>query len=156
MHYTYGMSKTARQNSILNLVRDEQPANQEQLRKSLLRLGVKVTQATLSRDIHELGLVKGPDGYFFPTGGPSVLAAEQALPSARRLVREFVLEARQAQNLVVIKTSAGSASPVAASLDGEYWPEIMGTVAGDDTILAVTEDNRAAQKLVSRVKELLA
>jgi transcriptional regulator of arginine metabolism len=112
-----------------------------------------VGQATLSRDIHELELVKTAEGYALPSGGT---VSEAALPSASRLVREFVLDVRQAQNLVVVKTAVGSAQPVAAALDGENWPEVVGTIAGDDAILIVAENNKSATRLAQRVRELLA
>ncbi len=150
------MSKAARQNTILTVIEQEQVSSQDDLRKLLVRSGFKVTQATLSRDVHELGLVKSPDGYHFPTGGPAPLAVEQVLPSANRLVRQFVLAIHEAQNQVVIKTAVGSAGPVAASLDGEALPEVIGTIAGDDTILIVTRDKKSAGKLANRVRELLA
>src|SRR6266478_3674158 len=150
------MTKASRQNAILKLLEHGSPANQDALRKALAKLGFKVAQATLSRDIRELGLVKSSDGYQFAPGGPAALAGEQVLPSAHRLVREFVLEVREAQNLVVIKTTVGSAQTVAASFDGEGWPEVMGTIAGDDTILMVTQDNKSAHRLASRITESLA
>jgi transcriptional regulator of arginine metabolism len=78
------------------------------------------------------------------------------LPPASRLVREFVLEVRPAQNLLVIKTSVGSAQPVAAALDDEEWPEAIGTIAGDDTILIVCPDKEDATKLAARIEEMLA
>lgn len=145
--------KAARHKAILELVQESPIASQEELQKALDRRGMKVGQATLSRDIHELELVKTADGYALPSGG-SVL--EAALPSASRLVREFVLDVRQAQNLVVVKTAVGSAQPVAAALDGESWPEVVGTIAGDDAILIVAENNKSAARLVERVRELLA
>src|SRR4051812_32897995 len=86
------MSKAARQNTILNILDEAQVSSQDELRKRLHRAGFRVTQATLSRDVNELGLVKGADGYQFPTGGPMLVAAEQVLPPANRLVREFVLQ----------------------------------------------------------------
>ena len=150
------MSKPSRHNAILKIVEQASPANQDELRKALVRVGFKVTQATLSRDIRELGLVKSSEGYQFAPGAPAQIANEQILPSADRLVREFVLDVREAQNLLVVKTAVGSAQPVAASLDGEAWNEVLGTIAGDDTILMVTEDNRAAHRLGSRIRELLA
>ncbi len=113
-----------------------------------------MTQATLSRDIRDLGLVKSAEGYTFPNGNDDAL--DVYLPSVEKLIREFVYEIKAAQNLVVVKTSAGSAQPVAAAVDAEEWPEIIGTVAGDDVILAVTPDNKIAEKLVNRIKGLLA
>jgi transcriptional regulator of arginine metabolism len=145
--------KAARHKVILELVQESPIASQEELQKALNRRGMKVGQATLSRDIHELELVKTADGYALPSGGS---AMEAALPSASRLVREFVLDVRQAQNLVVVKTAVGSAQPVAAALDGESWPEVVGTIAGDDAILIVAENNKSAARLVERVRELLA
>ena len=77
------------------------------------------------------------------------------LPSVSRLVREFVIDVRLAQNLLVLKTSVGSAQPVAAALDSEDWPEVVGTIAGDDTILVMSPDNKTAQQLVRRIHEML-
>ena len=147
------MSKTARQKAILELANAGPLGSQDELQRALSRRGFKVGQATLSRDIHELRLVKSSDGYALPEGGT---ASEAALPSASRLVREFVLDVRPAQNLLVVKTSVGSAQPVAAALDGENWPEVLGSVAGDDTILLVAPDNKAAAKLALRIRGMLA
>ena len=79
-----------------------------------------------------------------------------ALPPVSRLVREFVVDVRRAQNLLVIKTTVGSAQPVAAALDDEQWPEAVGSVAGDDTILIVCPDKKAATRLAARTQEMLA
>jgi transcriptional regulator of arginine metabolism len=78
------------------------------------------------------------------------------LPPVSRLLREFVLDVRRAQNLLVIKTTVGSAQPVAAALDDEEWPEAVGSVAGDDTILIVCPDRRAATRLAARTQGMLA
>jgi transcriptional regulator of arginine metabolism len=121
-------------------------------RKRLVKRGFDVTQATLSRDIHELGLVKTGDGY---TVGSGDQQPEPMLPSAMRLVREFVLEVREAQNMLVIKTATGSAQPVAAAIDAEQWPEIVGTVAGDDTILVISQHKKNAHKIATRIKGML-
>ncbi len=83
-------------------------------------------------------------------------SSEPALPPVSRLVREFVLEVKAAQNLLVIKTTVGSAQPVAAALDGQDWEEAIGTIAGDDTILMVCSDNRGAKVLAARIQEMLA
>jgi transcriptional regulator of arginine metabolism len=146
------MSKLTRQSHILELVQAEQLANQEELRKRLVKRGFDVTQATLSRDIHELGLVKTSDGYTVPSGDQQ---PEPMLPSAMRLVREFVLEVREAQNMLVIKTATGSAQPVAAAIDAEQWPEMVGTVAGDDTILVISQHRKNAHKIATRIKGML-
>jgi transcriptional regulator of arginine metabolism len=112
-----------------------------------------VGQATLSRDIRDLRLAKTADGYSLSEGNGS---SSPALPPVSRLVREFVLEVRPAQNLLVIKTTVGSAQPVAAALDDEEWPEAVGTIAGDDTILIVCPDKEDAKKLAGRIEEMLA
>jgi transcriptional regulator of arginine metabolism len=147
------MTKPSRQQAILSLLEEGTISSQEELQRSLGRLGLKVGQATLSRDIHELGLVKTSNGYAMPGNGN---AGEPALPSVSRLVREFVRDVRPAQNLLVIKTTVGSAQPVAAALDAEAWPEAIGTIAGDDTILIVSPDKKATGKLASRIRGLLA
>ena len=146
------MSKLSRQNMILDLVQQEAVVNQEQLRKLLLRQGFDVTQATLSRDINELALVKTPGGYSASRGEQ---APEPALLSAGRLVREFVTEVREAQNLLVVKTSTGSAQPVAAAIDSPGWSEIVGTVGGDDTILVISQNRKNAHKLALRIKGMM-
>jgi len=146
------MSKGVRQRAILELVGEAPVGNQEDLQRALSKRGIKVGQATLSRDIHDLGLVKTGDGYTHPTNP----ALEPALPSVSRLVREFVLQVRPAQNQLVIKTTVGSAQPVAAALDGEDWPEAVGSIAGDDTILMICPHKKAAAKLAGRIQEMLA
>ncbi|HWZ81532.1 MAG TPA: hypothetical protein VNW47_02845 [Terriglobales bacterium] len=147
------MTKLARQKAILEIVQQGTVASQEHLQRALHKRGCEVGQATLSRDLHELNLVKTPDGYARMQAGP---AAEPALPPASRLVREFVLDVRPAQNLLVIKTAVGSAQPVAAALDAESWPETVGSIAGDDAILIVCPDTKAAARLAARIREMLA
>jgi transcriptional regulator of arginine metabolism len=147
------MNKSLRQRAILELLKHGPVANQEDLQRALRKRGLKVGQATLSRDIRALHLAKTSDGYSVSQGES---ASAPALPPVSRLVREFVLELRPAQNLLVIKTSVGSAQPVAAALDEEGWPEAIGTIAGDDTILTVCPDKEDAKKLAARIQEMLA
>jgi transcriptional regulator of arginine metabolism len=144
------MSKALRQRVILEVLDGSSVSSQEDLQRALGKRGLKVGQATLSRDMRELGLVKTASGYVLPG------EAEPALPPVSRLVREFVLEVKAAQNLLVIKTTVGSAQPVAAALDGQDWEEAIGTIAGDDTILMVCSDNRSAKVLAARIQEMLA
>jgi transcriptional regulator of arginine metabolism len=146
------MSKLTRQQLILQLIENGNVGSQEDLRRALARHSQRVTQATLSRDIHELGIVKTADGYV----RAQAAAAEPALPSAERLVREFVLSVREAQNQLVVKTSVGSAQPVAAALDAEGWEESLGSIAGDDTILFICENKNDAERLANRIREMLA
>jgi transcriptional regulator of arginine metabolism len=146
-------NKPLRQKAILELLERGPVASQEEFQSALKKRGFDVGQATLSRDIHELGLVKTGDGYVVPQGeAPS----DPALPPVSRLVREFVLGVRPAQNLLVIKTAVGSAQPVAAALDSEEWPEAVGSIAGDDTILIVCQENKAASRLAARIQEMTA
>lgn len=146
-------TKLARQKLIVEVLQDGPAASQDDLRKALAKHGLKVTQATLSRDIHKLGLVKTTEGYEL---GGNDHAPESGLPSAARLLREFVLEIREAQNLLVVKTSVGSAQPVAAAMDAEGWEESVGTIAGDDTILIISPDKKSAHKLATRIREMIA
>ena len=147
------MSKLSRQNAILELLDRGPIGSQEELQRLLRKRGFDAGQATLSRDIRELGLAKTSAGYSLPG---REAGAESDLPSVSRLVREFVTSVRSAQNLLVTKTSIGSAQPVAAALDEENWPEAIGTIAGDDTILIVCQDKRAAGRLAGRIQEMLA
>jgi transcriptional regulator of arginine metabolism len=147
------MNKTLRQKAVLAILEQGPVPSQEDLQRALKKRGFDVGQATLSRDIRDLGLAKTAAGYDLPPGDA---AFEPALPPASRLVREFALEVRPAQNLLVIKTTVGSAQPVAAALDGEAWPEAVGTIAGDDAILIVCPDKRSANRLAARIKGMLA
>jgi transcriptional regulator of arginine metabolism len=146
------MNKVLRQRAVLEALRHGPVANQEDLQRALRKRGFKVGQATLSRDIHELNLSKTGSGYTLAQGEG---AAGQALPPVHRLVREFVLDVRTAQNLLVLKTIVGSAQPVAAALDEQEWEEMVGTIAGDDTILIVCPEKETAKKVAMRIEEML-
>ena len=150
------MSKLSRQQAILELARTEELSSQDELRKHLVRRGFRVTQATLSRDINELGLVKTPEGYALLQSENGNGHGESAAPPVARVIREFVTEIREAQNLLVLKTTTGSAQPVAVALDAESWQEVVGTVGGDDTVLVISSDKKAAGRLASRIREMLA
>jgi len=145
------MSKTARHRAILHLIDEGPVESQDSLQQQLERKGFDVGQATLSRDIHELKLVKGPEGYRRAGEGSG---GDGVLPSVMHLARQFVVEIRQAQNMLVVKTTVGSAQPVAAALDASHWPEVVGTIAGDDTVLVIASDKKKAQALASRIGEL--
>ena len=146
------MAKLARQQTILELAHDGPLPNQQELCKVLARRGFQVTQATLSRDINELRLVKTPEGYILPNGDMPT----EPMPAVSRMVREFVREIRRAQNLLVIKTIPGSAQPVAVAIDAEGWDDVVGTVAGDDTILIISGNNKKARQLQTRLEGLRA
>ena len=146
------MTKAYRHGQILNLIRSQPIRTQEEMAGALQRLGIKVTQVTLSRDIRELGLVKGPQGYREPE---RVTASTEEEQSLKRTLEEFVRDVKTAQNLVIIRTAAGNAQPVAAALDRQAWPEILGTVAGDDTVFAATPDARQAARAKEKLLALL-
>src|ERR1700691_6295568 len=146
------MNKALRQRAVLDVLRQGAVASQEDLQRALRKRGFKVGQATLSRDIHELNLSKTASGY---TLAQTEGGAGPALPPVQRLVREFVLDVRPAQNLLVVKTIIGSAQPVAAALDEQEWEEVVGTIAGDDAILIVCPDKDAARKVAVRIEEML-
>src|ERR1700722_16522234 len=146
------MNKALRQRALLEALKHGPIANQEDLQRALRKRGFRVGQATLSRDIHDLNLSKTANGYMVPQGES---AGGLALPPVQRLVREFVLDVRPAQNLLVVKTIVGSAQPVAAALDEQEWDEVVGTIAGDDAILIVCPDKDAARKVAVRIEEML-
>src|SRR5271167_3383521 len=124
--------------------------NQDELRRKLARRGFHVTQATLSRDIHELRLSKGPAGYSLPGNPPE--DDEDSLPGIREVLGSFGIEVRQALNQLVLITTTSAAQPVAAGIDYEDWPEVVGTIAGDDTVLIICPDEKQANLLKTRIE----
>jgi transcriptional regulator of arginine metabolism len=135
------MNKAFRQGQIVKLIRSKRILTQEDLARELkLSQGIDTTQVTLSRDIRDLGLVKTSEGY------RQVEAATPA-PDVESIASELLQDVRVAQNLIVLRTSPGNANALAVALDQADWPEIVGTIAGDDTVLIVTPDNAAADRL---------
>lgn len=134
------MSKSFRQGQILKLIRSKPISTQEELAQELKKQGVAATQVTLSRDIRDLGLAKTPEGY-------RQIVPEEAGRNLATLAAEFVRDVRIAQNLLVLKTSPGNANSVAVALDDEAWPEVVGTLAGDDTIVVIAPDNGTAEDM---------
>ncbi|HUK52706.1 MAG TPA: ArgR family transcriptional regulator [Candidatus Binatia bacterium] len=141
--------KTLRQGQILRLVTREAIENQDALCRRLRAEGLRVTQATVSRDVHELRLVKTDRGY-------QPLAVEAAPAALPRMARETIRDLRPAQNLLVLKTPPGGAQSLGAALDAEGWPEVVGTVAGDDTILVISGNARQRVTVEKRLKDMLA
>ncbi len=135
------MNKTFRQGQILKLIGSKHILTQDDLARELKEnFSINTTQVTLSRDIRELGLLKTPEGYrHIETSGGG--------PDLATVAAEFLRDARLAQNLLVLRTSPGNANALAVALDKEDWPEVVGTLAGDDTILVVAPDSRTAEKL---------
>jgi transcriptional regulator of arginine metabolism len=156
------MLKRYRQEQILKLVRSRQIHTQEELAEQLRHLGIHSTQVTLSRDIHELGLAKTAGGYreigrpTAPESGAGAGAAPRNHEPRhlRRIANDVLRDVRQAQNILVLKTDPGNAQPLALALDQEDWPEIVGTIAGDDTIMVVTPSNNAAAAAREKLLDL--
>jgi transcriptional regulator of arginine metabolism len=143
------MNKSYRHGQILKLIRSRNIHTQEDLARELKNLGVRATQVTLSRDIRELRLAKTPDGY-------RQITPEPGGPSLATMAAELLQDVRVAQNLLLLKTSPAHASSLAVALDRENWPEVVGTIAGDDTVLVVSPDNAAAQAVQKRLMKYLA
>jgi len=152
----HGM-KIQRHNAIRELVGSSLIYSQDELRRKLRRRGFAVTQATLSRDLHELHLFKGPAGYGLPNGNGNGTAEKEddSPPGVAAVLESFGMRSRQAMNQVVIGTVMGGAQPVAAALDYEEWPEVVGTIAGDDTVLVICPDIRRAAEVQDKLQKML-
>ncbi len=146
--------KPQRHAAILKIVQRETVASQERLRELLKAEGYDVTQATLSRDIGELGLAKvaSPDGASHyappPDGGGGVR------PHLEQLLPTMLMSLDGVGPLLVLKTSTGAAQALGLAIDGAGWHEVIGTIAGDDAVLVITRSERARRAVQVRVKEL--
>ncbi len=143
--------KQERHSAIREVVRGAPISNQDELRRLLLKRGFDVTQATLSRDIHELHLYKGPRGYSLPDGRNG----DEGRRNVIDVLENFVLRVKQAMNQLVLGTTSGGAQPVALAIDEEQWPEVVGTIAGDDTVLVICPDVRQATLLRGRLEGIV-
>jgi transcriptional regulator of arginine metabolism len=147
---------------MLRIIRQATVRSQDELQRLLKHRGYPAAQPTVSRDLRELGVAKGPSGYVVPAeaAAPAAVPAE---PSAvlkgeeklSRAVREFVLSVETAGSLVVLRTPPADASPVARAIDEAALPEIAGTISGDDTIFLATRSVAAAGRLTSRLRALI-
>ena len=144
--------KTRRQSAILDAIQRQRVRSQEQLRRQLRAAGYDVTQATLSRDVRELGLAKAEGAYQAPTAPAPNGHSSKAL--FNRAVGEYLTRVDRVQQLVVLRTGPGQAQLLGVALDSARLPEVVGTIAGDDTILAITPDARRAKALVRRLEGL--
>src|SRR5215467_12495903 len=145
--------KSRRQAIILELVDREALQSQELLRKRLHQRGFEATQATISRDIRDLGLVKRAGDGAYQRPGVDAPDPETALSALERATAEFLRKVDQVEQLVVIRTGVGQAQPLAIALDRAQLPEAVGTIAGDDTILVIARGARGAAALVKRLKD---
>ena len=146
--------KPRRLSAILDLVEHEPIRNQEQLRQRLVARGFAVTQATLSRDIKELALVKrAADGAYQPAEAAAA-PPPTAMAALARALGEFLLSVESAQQLVVVRTGPGQAQLLGLAIDRARLGDVLGTIAGDDTILVICRDQRAAQAAARRLETL--
>jgi transcriptional regulator of arginine metabolism len=143
------MTKSFRQGQILKISRAKEIYTQDELARELSRVGIQTTQVTLSRDMRELGLVKTAEGY-------RQLTAEPAGPLLADVANEYLLDVRLAQNLIVLRTSPGNANTLAVALDREALEEVVGTIAGDDTVLVIAPDSAAAERFRRRILEMIS
>jgi transcriptional regulator of arginine metabolism len=139
----------SRRAAILRIIRDSPVGRQEELVRLLKKQGFEATQSSVSRDLRELHVAKAGDRYIVPS---DEVAAPKNLVGA---VATFVLELKTAgPSLTVVKTTTAAAQSVADAIDHAGWPEVVGTIAGDDTIFLATEDARAQRKLLERLREV--
>lgn len=147
--------KTVRQVAILDIIEKQEIETQEELVSSLNARGIRVTQATVSRDIKELRLLKvlTPSGkYKYATGDQ---ADNNLTDRFIRMLAESLLSVSSANNLIVVKTLSGSANVAAEALDSMHWPEVLGTLAGDNTVLLIIRSNEETITVTSRIREMM-
>jgi transcriptional regulator of arginine metabolism len=146
------VSKRERQGAILALIKAQRVTSQLELKDLLAKEGIEVTQATLSRDLRDLRLVKVPGSN---GGGHYSLPEEwENTPPLETLLPALFLSAEGTGNLLVVKTRTGGAQAVALGIDWEEWPEVLGTIAGDDTILLVLKEQTHLPAVEDRIREL--
>jgi len=143
--------KGTRHGVILDVIERESITSQEMLRQRLHADGVDVTQATLSRDLKELGVVKRATDGAYHRRAAAGLSPADALGSLQRTTAEFLTRVERSEQLVVLRTDSGQAALLAIAIDRAALPEVLGTVAGDDTILVICRDAEAAQTLEHRL-----
>lgn len=147
--------KTVRQVAILDIIEKQEIETQEELASALNARGIRVTQATVSRDIKELRLLKvlTPSGkYKYATGDQ---ADYNLTDRFIRMLAESLLSVSSANNLIVVKTLSGSANVAAEALDSMHWPEVLGTLAGDNTVLLIIRSNEETITVTSRIREMM-
>ena len=143
--------KHNRQQALLRLVRQHKLATQQDLVRALKGAGFPATQATVSRDIVELGLVKVAQGGAHAYAAPTAVASGGGTDRLRRFCEDYPVEGAVAANLVVLRSPPGTANAMAIALDTSGLAEIVGTVAGDDTVFVATSTERHARSLLTRL-----
>lgn len=148
------MDKQKRQQILMDIITKTEVDTQEEIIKVLNEQGLNVTQATISRDIKELGLVK-TSGRAKKYKYAQVSQIHKDSAKLLNLFKAAVISIEQAQNMIVVKTITGNASAVAASIDAQRIPEVVGTLAGDDTVFCVTKDSTQASAVIEELNMLL-
>ena len=143
------MNKSFRQGQILKIIRRKGIQTQDELARELKESGIQTTQVTLSRDMRELGLVKTTNGY-------RSFTQESTGPELADVANEYLLDIRLAQNLIVLKTSPGNANTLAIAIDRQDLEEVVGTVAGDDTVLVISPDIETAEQFRQRMITMIS
>lgn len=143
--------KKVRQKAIVDVIRGQEITSQEQLLEELLARKIDVSQSTLSRDIQELGLAKS-GGVYTTIGSEPPRSSDEMI---RRTIREFLSEVAIAQNIVVLKTGPGHASTVSRAVDEAGWEEIVGSLAGDDTIFLAVRSVKESRQVADRLRDFL-
>lgn len=141
---SHSHTQQARRKAILELIQSHRPKSQVRLGELLENRGIQANQGTLSRDLRALGVVKGPEGYEIPGEGGAHAGGTIGL---WRAVKDWLLGTEVAQNQVILRTPPSGASPLASALDHGGVPQLLGTIAGDDTVLAICKDQRNARAL---------
>jgi transcriptional regulator of arginine metabolism len=147
------MTPKQRQQAILEIVEAREVKSQRELGNLLAKRGFAATQSTLSRDISEMGLVKGAAGYALVPPNGRDLASARGL---RTTLRAFVLSVEAVGNQVVVKTTSGGANAAADPLDDTGWSEVAGIIAGDDTFLIIARGTRQAKAVAKRIQKLIS
>jgi transcriptional regulator of arginine metabolism len=146
--------KAQRQAAILALVDQEPFKNQQMLQRRLRALGFRATQATLSRDIKELGLVKRASDGAYQRASQEPANPETAAATLERVVGQYLTRVDRVEQLVLVRTGPGQAQPVALAIDRAGLPDVAGTIAGDDTVLIVVRSTRQAEALVRHLERV--
>ena len=146
--------KTRRQAAVLDAIQRTRVRSQEQLRRSLRAAGFDVTQATLSRDIRELGLVKGGADGAYQAPAAAAPNGDAARLLLQRAAADYLARVDRVEQLVLLRTGPGQAQLLGVAIDSARLPEVVGTLAGDDTILVIAPDVRRARAFVKRLEDI--
>lgn len=149
------MAKAERHAAIRELIEEHDVGSQEELRLLLQKRGWDVTQSTLSRDLRELRLARipGPDGTA-RYAEPETVQEESRIPALEGLLPQLFVSVDGVSELILLRTLPGGAQAIAEAIDNQEWPEMLGTIAGDDTILMICRSAQGREKLTKRIREM--